>query len=341
MATKWADGFEDTAAADLATDYVLTGSPTLVTGRRAGTTAIQCAGTSASVKRTIGGTEATIFQSAAINYQVLQTTPAATRHFMRFMEGSIVHLSLFSTSSGAIAIYRGDFAALLGTTAAFFTVGNWTWLQVKLVIHDTAGSVEIRDSSGGVIIAISGVDTRNAGTGYCDTVSLGQAAGSGAQQTEYFDDWHVWDSTGSICNTWTNDTRIDHRLPSGAGNSAQFTPSAGANYAAVDDVTFNTADYVDSATAGHKDTYEFGDISHSPPSIFGVVLTAVAQKDDAGARALKLVARSGGTDYAGASTTLNQGSYVRAVDVREVDPATGVAWTQAGYNAAEIGFENV
>ena len=339
MTTKWADGFEDTAAADLATDYSLVGVPTLVTGRRVGTTAVAC-NPGVSVRRTIGGTEATIFQSAAVNFQSFNATPSAGRHFMRFIEGTTVHLSLFALDNGAIAVYRGDFVTLLGTSAAFFALSNWKWLQVKAVISDTVGSVEIRDASGVVILALSAIDTRNAGSGYCDTVSLGSTGGT-AGNAAYFDDWHVWDGTGTICNTWTNDTRIDHRLPTGPGNSAQFTSSSGANWSAVDEVTFNTTDYVESATAGQKDTYAFGDITHSPPSIFSVVMTAVGQKDDAGARALKLVARSGGADYAGAATTLNQGSYTRAVDVREVDPATGAAWTQTGYNAAEIGFENV
>lgn len=292
------------------------------------------------MRRTIGGTETTIFQSVAINFQSFSTSPGAGRFFMRFMEGTTLHVGLYALTNGAIAVYRGDFTTLLGTSPVFFTLSNWTFLQVKVVIHDTAGSVEIRDSSGIVILALNGIDTRNAGTGYCDAVALGLTSGTAAF-TAYYDDWHVWDATGTICNTWTNDTRIDHRLPSGAGSSTQFTSSGGANYAAVDDVTFNTTDYVESATAGQKDTYAFGDITHSPPSIFSVVMTAVGQKDDAGARALKLVARSGGADYSGTATTLNQGSYTRCVDVREVDPATGAAWTQAGYNAAEIGFENV
>lgn len=339
MTTRWADGFEDTAAADLGVDYAATLSgATIVTGRRTDTSAFATTASGNNLRRTIGGTESTLFQSCAIKFQATPALPSAGRYFMRFMEGAIVHIALFATQSGAIAIYKGDFTTLLGTTANFFSPTQWTWLQVKVVVHDTTGSVEIRDSSGSVLIALTGVDTRNAGTGYCDTVSIGHG---GTSVVTYYDDWHAWDSTGSICNTWTNDTRIDHRLPTGAGNSAQFTPSAGANWACVDDPTFNATDYVESATAGHKDTYAFGDITHSPPAIFAVVLTAVAQKDDAGARSLKLIARSGGTDYAGAATTLNQGANVRVVDVREVDPATGVAWTQSGYNACEPGFENV
>lgn len=341
MTTRWADSFEDTASADLAADYSVAGGafpPTIVTGRRVGTSALRCNGTAQGVTRVIGGTEATLFQSAAMKFDSFSTA-TSSRFFFRFYEGATAHITLF-VASGAIAVYRGNFTTLLGTSAAFFTLGSWTWLQVKVVIHDTTGSVEIRDSSGAVVLSLTGIDTRNGGSGYVDTVGLNSSITSNSDVT--FDDWHVWDETGSICNTWTNDTRIDHLRPAGAGNSASFTPSAGSNFQCVDDTTYNATDYVESSTAGHKDSYAFSDLPHSPPSIFGVVATVVAQKDDAGARSLKPMVRSGGVDYSAASgTTLNQGSYSRVADVREVDPATSAGWTIAGVNAAEFGFENV
>lgn len=258
---------------------------------------------------------------------------------MRFLEVATVHVSISVNASGQIEAYRGDRTTLLGTSSAFVTSATWTWIQVKVVIHDTTGSVEVRDSSGNVVLSLTNVDTRNGGTPYVDTVSLGYTGAYTAITA--FDDWHVWDSTGSICNTFTNDTRVDHKLPDGAGNSAQFTPSTGSNYACVDEANWNTTDYVESSTAGHIDTYTFGDIGHSPPNIYAVLITAVAQKDDAGARSLKMTARRSGTNYSGSANTLNQGSYSRSVDVRETDPSTSAAWTQSGVNAGEYGFENV
>lgn len=343
MTTKWADGFEDDGndtTAQLAVDYSVSGTDaniSNVTGRRTGTSALRL-GTSCNITRTIGGTQTTMFSSMGYSCDDLSQI-TTSRTFLRFQESSTVHVSISVNSSGQLEAYRGDRTTLLGTSSAFVTSGTWTWLQVKVVIHDSTGSVEIRDASGNVILNLTGQDTRNGGTPLIDTVSAGYTGAFVALTA--FDDWHVWDSTGSICNTWTNDTRVDHKLPTGAGNSAQFTPSTGSNYACVDEANWNTTDYVESSTAGHKDTYAFGDISHSPPNIYAVLLTAVAQKDDAGARSLKMVSRSGGTDYSGSATTLNQGSYSRVVDVREADPATSAAWTQSGWNSSEVGFENV
>lgn len=334
MTTKWADSFEDTAAADLASEYTISGGLSIVTGRRAGTSAF--AYTSGGITRAIGGTESTIFTSFAFKPTALSST---VRGEVQFQEGSTIHASLHFHDDGTISAYRGDVTSLLGTTAnPVFTNGNWTWIQVKLVIHDSTGSVEIRDASGNVLLNLTGKDTRDGGTGYCNTITLrtGSFGTTGA-----YDDWHIWDTTGSICNTWTNDTRVDHIRPDGDGDVVQFTPSSGANYSCVDEATYNTSDTVSASVAGYQDLYTCGNITHNPQSIFSVLRTAVAQKDDAGARSLKMLTTRSGTIYAGSAITLNNGSYIRLADVQETDPSTSAAWTQSGVNAAQFGIENV
>lgn len=335
MTTKWADGFEDSAAADLGADYTVAGTFTLVTGRRTNTFGLSQTSLG-TLARTIGGTESTVFQSVACKPSLNLTT---ARRQVAFLEGATVHIVLAIINTGAIEVYRGDRLTLLGTSSVYYTANNWSSIQVKVVIHDTTGSVEIRDGNGTVLLALAGIDTRNGGTGYCDTVVLGTNNNSGG--TFVWDDWHVWDATGAGATTWTNDTRIDHRVVDGPGDTTQFTASAGSNYQCVDDPNWNATDYVASSTAGHQDLYTFGDISHNPPNIFAVMRTAVAQKDDAGARSLKLITKRAGTIYAGAALGLNQGSYVRLFDIQATDPSTSAAWDQAGVNAAQHGQENV
>lgn len=338
MTTRWADSFEDADASSVTAEYVVITGVALTTGRRSSTSALDFNAYTSLISRAIEGTEATMFASFASKLGTLPTSNVNVRPLFEFRENATVHVSLHVNASGALLVYRGALTTLLGTAPAVYTAGNWKWVQIKVVIHDTTGSVEIRDASGTVLLALTGIDTRNGGSGFCNTIAMGSANAIGC----YHDDLHVWDSTGSICNTFTNDTRVDHEVATGAGNSAQFTASAGANWECVDEQPVNTTDYVESSTVGHKDTYAFGDIAHAPPSIFAVVVTAFGIKSDAGARSLKTVVRSGGTDYADAAgTTLEEGSYKRAVSVRETDPNTAAAWTVSGVNAAEFGFENV
>lgn len=334
MTTLWADGFEDSdnTSAGMTLDYAISGTPSDATGRRTGTKAVNLNSSSAYLQRTMGSSGATMFQSFACKSQGVNDN----FNLAYFNEGATIHVNIGMDSAGKLKVGRNS--VLLGTSSAqVFFANQWVWLQIKVVIHDTTGSVEVRDASGAVIINLTNVDTRNGGTGVVDNCRVGANTNAGYA----VDDWHIWDTTGSICNTWTNDTRIDSIRPDGAGASTQFTPSVAPNWDAVNEAQWNSTDYVESSTAAHQDLYTFSDLSHSPVSIFGVLRAAVAQKDDAGARSLKLLTRRSATTYAGSAQALTQGSYGRVYDVQEADPSTSAAWTKTNLNAAEFGIENV
>lgn len=339
MTTLWADSFQEYTTATFG-EYVATSgfACDITSGRRTGGGAFVTVSNGGGnyLRRTLGSSPSTLFQSVAFKPLAI----GGLRTLLSFMEGATNHIQICCDVVGKVSVYRGSQATLLGTSAsAFFAPGTFGFIQAKVVIHDTTGSVEIRDGSNNVLLNLTGIDTRNGQTGICDTAQVGDINNMGASYV--FSDWHVWDAVGSVCNTFTGDTRIDSKFPDGAGDLAQFTPSTGSNYAAVDESPPNTTDYVDSATAGQQDLYAFANISHSPPSIFSVLRVNVATKDDAGARSLKPLTKRGATVYSGTAVGLTQGSYVRQTDVQETDPSTSAAWTQTNLNAAQFGFESV
>lgn len=337
MTTLHADGFEDSTIAQMGVEYVVVNSWawSLATGRRASTSAILMTDIGYMAK-VFGGTSSTIFASFALN---LARATNDNMYFFRFLEGSTSHVDIAVLATGQIRARNGNGTWLGTTSASVLFVGAWTWIQIKVVIHDTTGSVEIRDASGAVLLNVTSVDTRNAATGYCDSISMGNSSTN--EQRGTFDDLHIWDTTGTICNTWTNDSRIDSLVPNGAGAATAFTPSTAPNWSCVNEQPYNTTNYVTSATAAQQDLYTFTDLPHVPLNIFSVVKTAVGQKDDAGARSLKLLTRRSATTYAGTAQTLDLGADKRLVEVLEADPSTSAAWTVANLNAAEFGYENV
>lgn len=337
MTTLWADGFDSNSTTDLAYDY--TGSPTslaFVSGRRSGGYAVRFQSYAYNLKRTLPSASGTIFMSMALNLSSL----SSGGDFFEFREGTVIHDTLTMTSLGAICVNRST-GTLLGSTAnGVLSVGNWVWFQIKLVIHASAGSVEIRDASGNVLLSLSGLNTRNGGTsGVCDNILVGPD--NTISYSAYCDDLHVWDSTGAICNTFTTETRIDVLFPSAAGDVTQFTPSTPPNWECVNENPASTVDYVSNATAGNQDLYQFTDLPHTPVNIYSVQRSALASKDDAGARSLKLLAKSGSAVNTGSAVALNFGSWARQYDVLEADPNTSVAWTPAGVNAAQFGLQTL
>jgi hypothetical protein len=104
------------------------------------------------------------------------------------------------------------------------------------------------------------------------------------------------------------------------------------NEAAPDDDT----SYVSDGTVGHIDTYQHGALTRITSGIKCVQIVADAKKDNAGTRAIAGVIRRAGSNYVGADVYLGT-SYFMAVDPRPLDPSTGLAWTAADVDAAEVG----
>jgi hypothetical protein len=185
-------------------------------------------------------------------------------------------------------------------------------------------------------------DTKNTANATANGVRLGTSASTPGADWD-FDDLYICDGAGSTNNNFLGDCRVDAFAANGNGNSSQLTGSDGNstdNYLLVDDATTIDDDttYVEHATVGNKDTYACANMSHTPTSIFGVQVCANAKKDDAGAKSLCTVTRSGGADTDGATQALST-SYTYYREILEQDPNGPIAWTATNFNAAEFGIK--
>src|SRR3981189_3205610 len=97
--------------------------------------------------------------------------------------------------------------------------------------------------------------------------------------------------------------------------------------------------YNSDSTSGHIDDFTHGTLS-AVSSIDAVALTVWARKDDAGARSIKNVILSTGTELDGASNSLGT-SYAGFTDLYLTDPHTSAAWLKANWDSATFGYKNV
>ncbi len=97
--------------------------------------------------------------------------------------------------------------------------------------------------------------------------------------------------------------------------------------------------YIKSSTPNQK-----ADFAHQAMTltgtINGVIHRTLARKDDAGARSIKQLCESGGTEELSATIALSS-SYSYYDDILELDPNTGAAWTAANFNAATFGVKEM
>lgn len=275
----------------------------------------------------------------------VQASPDTTRSWLLLGEGAVNHLALRFNGSGQIAVYRGDAGTLLATsTFVWPTVGVYAYVEVKAVIADSGGSVEVK-VDGTTVVSFSG-DTRNAGTsGVIDRFQIGTfLSGSGSAIVAHADDVYALTTAGSApYNDYLGDVSVRKVLPSGDGDSSGWLGSDGnsvANYQLVDEQTPTMTDYVGASASGTTDLYQMADIP-TTYDVLAIQEVIYAQKSDTGTSPVLLPfakGQSGGTRADTALPALSTTAQALAADIRTTDP-DGNALTAARVNAMQVGVK--
>jgi hypothetical protein len=224
-----------------------------------------------------------------------------------------------------------------GTGTTFYmdhTVAHY--LKVKVKVHASTGTIDVH-LDGLPVVSLTGLDTQQTANAYATQVMFGSTAELALMQD--IDDILVMDTSGTTFNDIMPDIHIQYRTPTGAGDETDFTPSTGTNFSCVDDTNGSgSTDSVSSSVIGDRDLYTMQDLTFAVGDIYGVSVSMFANKDDAGMRLIKGVAKHGGTALAGTehglTTTLG---YYNSLFT--TNPSTGLAWTIAEVNAMQAGME--
>jgi hypothetical protein len=256
--------------------------------------------------------------------------PGSDSVFFKLIESGTTHVDLRVTASGTIRITRDGTS--LAVSSATVGAGTWYWCELKANIHDSTGAAEVRMNSTSYA-SVTGADTKNGGSGTIDTVAF---VGPNSFDNNWFDDFYVDDGSSFL-----GEKKVSTLYPSGAGNSAQFTPSAGNNYECVDEAQGDgDTTYVESSTGGHIDLHAFGNLSGSISAVNAVKVVGYARKDDGATREIQLGVRHSGTNSWGSTVALSS-SYQFISRMMLTNPVTAVAWTEADVTGAEFGVQNI
>jgi len=260
---------------------------------------------------------------------------SASYPFIRISDGAgNNHLNLCWDSSDNLKAYRNT--TLLGTSSgATLQDYKWHYLEVKLLIHASAGTVEVK-LDGTQILDLSGQDTLEGANVYARQFQFG---GVHNDLDTSFDCIWIMDNAGDAPqNDFLGDCRCDVLRPNGAGADADFTPSVGSNYENVDDVTpDDDSTYNSSDTVDHQDSYALPSLA-SGGTIYGVKFCICINKTDAGAKGAKILTRSNGTYYKSDEVDPST-DYETFAKVYQVNPDDSAAWAEADITGAEIGVE--
>lgn len=330
MALRFVDSFDHYVTADLGEKWTSASSITINSGSgRRGTASAQ-GGVNALLTKTLDA-QATWIVGLAFK---ISNLPGTTNELIELLDVGSLQCELQLLPDGTLRITRNG--TTLGTSTFALSAGVYYYIEFKVFINNTTGTAEVK-VDGSSKLALTSQDTQNTANATANQVRLRVP-----DSNSNFDDLYICDGAGSTNNNFLGDCRVDYYAPNGAGNTTQLTrggTDSGANWSQTDEAAPNDdTDYNEHATVGNKDTYAFGNMSHTPSSIFGVQILASAKKDDAGAKSIATVTRSGTTDFDGATQALST-SYLYYSDIREVDPNTSAAWTKTNFDASEHGVK--
>ena len=217
------------------------------------------------------------------------------------------------------------------------SAGVWHWVSMHLRVHATLGRWEV--TVDGISLMDFTGDTLGAGTP--DTIN-GIAFGSGKNAVYKWDDIIITDGLGSPpFDDLLTDRRIETIRPDGVGTATNFAPfpADGVNWNKVDEaVPDDDTTYVEDSVSAQRDTYTHGNMTLTPASIDGLVVKTLAKNPDGGSNDIKHVIDSNGSVSVGSAVGTTNAYQVKQT-LFETDPNTATAWTKAGVDAVEAGFE--
>lgn len=240
-------------------------------------------------------------------------------------------LNLRLNTDGTFSLYRNNTSLATGTTV--LANNAWYYIELKTKIRDgAAGSYDLR-INGVTELSNSSVDLVESGPNGLNNIRFAGAGGT----TFEIDDLYLLDTSGSSNNDFLGDSKVELLLPDGPGDSTQWTPDAGSNYARVNEaVPDGNSSYVESSTSGADDLYAFSDDLGDGP-IHGIQVDVHAITASS---SMALLARSDTTTGAGSSKSLTS-SYAYYGSIFESNPDTSTSWTKADVLAAQFGIRQV
>jgi hypothetical protein len=136
--------------------------------------------------------------------------------------------------------------------------------------------------------------------------------------------------------------RVEPIFPNGDGGTLQWTPLGGGSQ--YNKINENPADgdtsYLSSSTPGNISVFDWQDIPTFTGTVKTVQLSYYARKDDEGTRTFRGNIGNTGSEEQTATYSLG-GNYLYYHQAFDVDPATGLPWTQPNFNAKKFGIELV
>ena len=172
----------------------------------------------------------TVYSQLAYNAIILPTSSVIFHYLSSFYdESSDLNGGFRVNDLGKIEYFDGS--SILATSTTALSTSTWYYIEMKVKIHPTAGTIYLK-IDGVEDINATGLDTQpqaGTATAYSKIYTTASAA------KFMVDDVVIGDDSGAGATDLLGECIIEAITPDGAGNYTDWTPSAGSNFQNVDE----------------------------------------------------------------------------------------------------------
>jgi hypothetical protein len=246
-----------------------------------------------------------------------------------------------NSSSQKIEAYTST-GTLVATGSISIQLNTWYLIEVHVKIADASGDIEVKvDGVTPLDIDFSG-DTKPGADTTIDSVNFSCYF---SNNSCYFDDLGINDTSGSVDNSWCGDGHIILLTPNANGDVTQLMGSDGNqtdNYLLVDDIPSDgDTTYVVGSGIGQYDLYNLLPSNLTDVIISRVWAEARARSIAATGDEVALLLKTGGNEYQGINNSLLT-TYTRVVGSGYTEnPSTSLPWTISDLDSLQSGVEVV
>lgn len=261
-----------------------------------------------------------------------------------FMDANAnIHIEIAINPSGYIEAYRNDYRdlgnrTLLGTsTTPVMTANAWRHLECKVLIHASAGTIEVR-AEGFTVLNLTGIRTTSYVGGAAVSVGIVSMISSqdGSAPAMYAKDFMVWDSTGTVNNNFMSTCQVLKLIPNG-DTTLGWTPSSGTTgYNLINETTpDDDTNYISAPfPLPGNSQFTLTDLPVNVSTVRGVQLMHRSRKIDGGDGNIQTSVVSGANTGNGADRPITT-AYTYMWDIFDLDPS-GTVWSRTLVNALQL-----
>lgn len=229
---------------------------------------------------------------------------------------------------------------ILGSTAnAAVPNGQTTHVEVKVVVHGSAGTVEVRVNEV-TMLTLTGVNTAAAG-GTTAASNAMRILGGEVNNVQIYDYSHR--QTGDLVgDPWIGDVQWLLRVMNADTAQTDFVRNTGlADYACINETPQDgDTTYIEATNVGDKSDFTFAALPGTVSEVIAIVVRPIWRKTLSGTSTCRAGVVSSASVSNGA-TKSPATNYGYEYDTFALDPHTGVAWTPTSLNAAKVRLEKV